>query len=236
MKLKHSEEIIPQTKDKVVLGQIGLTIAFILLSFAFLQVSLSNKKLSQKKVTFVQLEDGSAEKIEEKNENYRSDETIKNFVSNWLSLTFSWNGKISGTQAKDPGIKLNNKSKVPLNSWAASLAMEATFGKTFLEELTKIIPDGVFSGKIESAIYVEYFSQPRQISTNTWEIDVISTRILLDNYQGEERINFNKTFTLKAVEVPIYSLENDANKVEKVIAKMRNSGLEIQSITDFVSN
>ncbi len=233
MKLKHSPEIIPETKDKIVLGQLGLTIAFVILSLAFLQQSLSNKNLSQRKVTFVQLADGTATKIEQRNGNYRSAETIKNFVGSWLSLTFSWNGKIAGTEAPDSGIKLHRGAKVPVNAWAASLAMEASFGQSFLQELAKIVPPEVFSGQLASAVYVEYYSQPRQISPNTWEIDVIATRILLDNYQGEERINFNKTFTLKAVEVPVSPLGDDANKVEKVIAKMRMSGLEIQAIVDF---
>ncbi|NEO98715.1 MAG: hypothetical protein F6K58_08555 [Symploca sp. SIO2E9] len=236
MKLKAPAEIIPETKNKIVIGQLGLSLAFLILSFAFLQQSISNKNLSQRKVTFVQLADGTSRRIEERDGNYRDAKTIKNFVGSWLSLTFSWNGKISGTGEPDPGIKLENGGRVPVNTWAASLAMEAEFGKSFLKELAKLVPSEVFAGNLESAVYVEYYSEPRQTSTTTWEIDVIATRILLDNNRGEERIDFNKTFTLKAVEVPASPLENNANKVEQLIYQMRSSGLEIQSIVNFHPN
>ncbi|MGK7875419.1 MAG: hypothetical protein AB4426_19600 [Xenococcaceae cyanobacterium] len=236
MNLKTPKEIIPETKNKIVIGQLGLALAFFLLSLAFLQQSFSNKNLSQRKVTFVQLADGTSRRIEERDGNYREPKIIKNFVGSWLSLTFSWNGKISGTEAPDPGIKLEDGGRVPVNAWAASLAMKAEFGKSFLKELAKLVPSEVFAGRLESAVYVEYYSEPRQTSPTTWEIDVIATRIMLDTDKGEERINFNKTFTIKAVEVPISTLEDDANKVEKVIEQMRISGLEIQSIVDFDPN
>jgi len=233
MKLKTTEPLLPESKNLLALCFVGLTIFVALLTLGFLINTFSLRALSMRKTTFVQLQDGTAARIVEEDGLYRSDETIKKFVSNWVQLTFSWDGKIPGTNDPDSGIKVKGRSKIPTTAWMASLMMESQFGKASLVELAKLVPSSVFEGKTRSTAYISLISKPRQIQKGVWEVDVIATRVLLDQNAGESREPFNRTITVKAVEIPISPLGESANSVEKTVYSLRAAGLEIARIVEF---
>ena len=112
MKLKTTEPLLPESKNLLALCFVGLTTFVALLTLGFLINTFSLRSLSMRKTTFVQLQDGTAARIVEEDDLYRSDETIKKFVSNWVQLTFSWDGKIPGTNDPDSGIKVKGSSKI----------------------------------------------------------------------------------------------------------------------------
>jgi hypothetical protein len=65
-------------------------------------------------------------------------------------------------------------------------------------------------------------------------VDLVATRVLIDRTTGkDERIPFNRTFTLQAVEVPRSPLGADAPLVERKIYEMRAAGLQITRIVEF---
>lgn len=231
----QANSLIPQEREKITLGQLILAGAFILLSFSSCTIAISNKNLSQQPITNVQLADGTAILVQQKPGNYRDPNLIKEFTKQWISLMFSWNGKLPGSDQPDPGLKAGKDHKVPVNSWGASLMMEPTFGQTFLEELADLIPDKVFSGSLQSAANVRYISEPKPIQGNAWEVNVVADRILYEPSTQTQQpiVPFNKTFTIQAVEIPNSPLKENANTLEKTIYKMRTAGLEITSIVDY---
>jgi hypothetical protein len=77
------------------------------------------------------------------------------------------------------------------------------------------------------------WAEPREIKRGVWEIDVIATRVVLEQGIGESREQFNRTFTVKAVEIPKSPLKENANELEKTIHSLRAAGLEISRIVEF---
>jgi hypothetical protein len=123
---------------------------------------------------------------------------------------------------------------VTTNTWFASLLMEPEFGKASLKKLAELTPSTVFSGQIRSTVIVSYLSEPREIRTGEWEVDLVATRLIIDRNTGrDERIPFNRTFTIKAVEIPHSPLGTSAPLIEQKIYEIRSSGLEITKITEF---
>lgn len=232
-KSSPSQPLLPESKNTLALCFVLLTAMVSILTAAVVFNTLSLKTLSQKKVTFVQLKDGTTASVMEADGLYREPKTIKTFVSSWVNLTWGWDGKIPGTNDPDPGIKIKKSERVPTSAWMASLMMESQFGEASLVELAKLIPNGVFEGKTRSTAYVSYLSEPREIKKGVWEIDVIATRVVLEQGVGESRQPFNRTITVKATEVPISPLGENANLVEKTVNSMRSAGLEITKIVEF---
>jgi hypothetical protein len=232
-KSSQSQPLLPESKNTLAWCFVLLTGMVGILTVAVIFNTWSFRVLSQRKVTFVQLKDGTTARVVEADELYREPKTIKTFVSNWVNLTWSWDGKIPGTNESDPGIKTQKGGKVPTSAWMASLMMESEFGEASLVELAKLVPNSVFEGKTRSTAYVSYISEPREIKKGVWEVDVIATRIVFSQGVGESREPFNRTLTLKATEVPISPLGENANLVEKTVNSMRSAGLEITRIVEF---
>lgn len=230
-----SSDILPKVKEKLALGQLILACSFILLSFSSCQIAIANRQLASRRITNVQLADGTAIAVEQKNRDYRDSQLVQTFVNQWISLMFSWDGKRTDSEEPDPGVKTTNGGRVPMNAWAASMMMQPEFGEVFLNKWSELIPSKVYSGRYRSAAYVRHLSAPRQIGPATWEVDVIATRTIFDESAQTHKqvIPFNRTFTLKAVAIPQSPLDEQANSLERLIYKMRSSGLEITAIEPY---
>ncbi|MEG4301850.1 hypothetical protein [Microcoleus sp. D3_18a_C4] len=233
VKFKQSQPLLPESKNTLALCFVLLTSFVFLLTITVLVNTVSLRALSQRKVTFVQLKDGTAARIAEQDEFYREPKTIQTFVSSWVNLTWAWSGKIPGTNDPDPGIKVKGSTKVPTTAWMGSLMMESEFGKASLVELAPLVPNTIYSGKTRSGVYISHIGEPREIKRGVWEIDVIATRVVLEQGIGESREQFNRTFTIKAVEIPKSPLQENANELEKTIHSLRAAGLEISRIVEF---
>ncbi|MGA7933371.1 MAG: hypothetical protein WCA35_07480 [Kovacikia sp.] len=167
---------------------------------------------------------------------------IQKVVSEWTTLTFNWDEKIPGTNEPDQGVRVGNNKRIPTNAWFASLLLESEFAKASLPKVAELVPPALFSGQIRSTTIVSYLSEPREIRPGEWEVDLVATRVLIDRTTGkDERIPFNRTFTLQAVEVPRSRsvsvgespLGADAPLVERKIYEMRAAGLQITRIVEF---
>lgn len=151
----------------------------------------------------------------------------------FAELTFNWDSKLPGTNETDSGIKVNSK-RVPTSTYFASLLMEPEFGKASLDKIADLVPSTVFSGQVRSTIIISFLSEPREIRPGEWEIDMIATRLMVDRSLGkDERIPFNRTFRIKAVEIQTATLGDQASAFEQKVYEIRSAGLEINKITEF---
>jgi len=232
---KDEKGLLPETKEILALcfvGVVGIQ-AIILIILFFLAVRVNTA--ASRKTTQVQLINGTTYYVSEKDQYWRYPSVLKSFVKQWLQLTFSWNNKIPGTNDSDKGIKIGSK-KVPTAAYFASLLMEPQFGKATLNQLSDIISTEIFTGDAQATVIISYVSEPRQVRTNEWDIDVIATRLVVNQRSGkEDRIPFNKTFRVKAVEIQNATFGSDSSPFEMKVYDLRSAGLEIQAITDFIA-
>ena len=167
---------------------------------------------------------------------FRYPSVIQNFVKTWAELTFDWDNKIPGTNDTDSGIKVNSK-RVSTSSYFASLLLEPNFGKASLPDIAELVPNKVFTGQLRATVIISFLSEPREVRPGEWEIDMIATRLLVDRTSGiDERIPFNRTFRIKAVEIQTPPLGSQASAFEQKVYELRSAGLEINKITEFKPN
>ena len=221
----------PQYEGKVVLSLIILAGCFVFLVLLTAWIAFTNRALAVRGKTYVQLDNGSTVLSQEKDENFRSDEVIRETVARWLQLTFEWDNNIPGTNATDQGHKINS-TKVTSRAYFASFLLadssQGGFRNEFLEKLGELTPNGVFEGNVKSIVRIYDISEPRQIAPGEWEVDLVSTRYI----QGqEEEIKFNRTFTLQAVEPASLVLgEEEPSAYRRQIYSLWHSGLMITNI------
>jgi len=234
-RFKDEKGLLPETKEILALCFVGLAgiQAIILIILFFLAVRINTE--ASRKTTQVQLINGTTYYVSEKDQNWRYPSVIKSFVKQWTQLTFNWNNKIPGANDTDKGIKVGNK-KVPTSSYFASLLMEGEFGKATLNQLTELIPFEVFSGDAQATVIISYVSEPRQVNATEWDVDIIATRVIVNQRSGkDERIPFNRTLRLKAVEIQNSTFGPDSSPFEQKIYELRSAGLQIQKITEFIA-
>jgi hypothetical protein len=226
--LPDSEYILPSCF-------VGLTVLAAINLVLLLFVTYRLNHLVERKNTFVQLVNGEAIAVSEKEALYRHPQVIQNVVRQWASLTFDWNGLILDTQKTDPGHDLGKGQKVTTNAYFGSFLIEAGtkgFRQEALQLIAAITPTEIFSGKARSKIVIGHISPPREVATGTWEVDLISTRLIVYRNGVEEEVDFNKTFTLKAVDIPSPPDANSSSFAQRVY-QIRQAGLEISKISDY---
>jgi hypothetical protein len=209
--------------------------AFNLLLLLF--VGFRVERLAKGDRTFVQLVNGQVLVISEEDGLYRHPEVIKNTVRQWATLTFDWDA-ISESKQPESGYEIGRNKKVTTNAYLASYLLqsgEKGFRKKGLEIIADITPNEVFSGDITAKILISHLSEPRQTIAGEWEVDLVSTRILRNRQGEEQEIPFNRTFILKATDLPDPPA-TDASPVEQRVYQVRAGGLEITKISDLDLN
>ena len=184
----------------------------------------------------MQLVNGEAIAVLEKEALYRHPEVIKNTIRKWTSLTFDWNGLVLDSQKKDSGYEIGSGKKVTTNAYFASYLIQAGsagFRQEALQLIAAITPAQIFSGEARSKIVIQHISPPREIAIGLWEVDLISTRLIVYRNGKEEEVNFNKTFTVKAVDIPTLSPDENSSAFEQRVYEIRQAGLEITKIVDY---
>lgn len=235
MEIKRLQSpLLPESKNLLAICFLCLTafnsLIFLLILFTAFRVN----KMAERKTTFAQLLNGETIYISEQDRNWRYPGVIQKVVSDWTTLTFNWDEKLTGTNQPDPGIQVGKKGRIPTTSWFASLLLEPEFAKASLPKIAELVPTSIFTGQLRSTTIISYLSEPRAIRLGEWEIDMVATRILVDRTTGrDERISFNRTFTVQAVEIPRSPLGKDAPLVEQKIYEMRSSGLQIIRMVEF---
>ncbi|WP_016948786.1 hypothetical protein [Anabaena sp. PCC 7108] len=235
MKIKRLQSpLLPESKNLLAICFLCLTafnsLIFLLILFTAFRVN----KIAERKTTFAQLLNGETIYISEQDRNWRYPGVIQKVVSDWTTLTFNWDDKLTDTNQLDQGVQVGKKGRIPTTAWFASLLLEPKFAQASLPKIAELVPTSVFTGQLRSTTIISYLSEPRAIRLGEWEIDMVATRILVDRTTGrDERISFNRTFTVQAVEIPRSPLGKDAPLVEQKIYEMRSSGLQIIRMVEF---
>lgn len=231
-KLTHPA-LLPEAKNWLALCFVILTSINFFTLILHLFIASRMNSLASLRTTQVQLINGQTYYVSERETWFRYPSVIQNFVKTWAELTFNWDSKLPGTNETDSGIKVNSK-RVPTSTYFASLLMEPEFGKASLDKIADLVPSTVFSGQVRSTIIISFLSEPREIRPGEWEIDMIATRLMVDRSLGkDERIPFNRTFRIKAVEIQTATLGDQASAFEQKVYEIRSAGLEINKITEF---
>lgn len=231
--------ILLESKDILPLCFVGLTAFSCLIFLLVLFLSFRVNKLVTRKMTFVQMVNGKTLVVSEQDYLYRYPEVLKDVVRQWANLTFNWDGVIPGTKELDKGRNIGKTKRVTTNAYFGSFLIQAGpqgFRDSALQALAEITPSRVFSGQVRSKIIISYLSAPRQTRLGEWEVDMVATRILVNLAGGaDEEIPFNRTFTLKAVDLP-EPPASDASALEQQLYEIRKAGLEINKISEFTPN
>ncbi len=228
---KNSTKIAPAAKEKIVLGQISLAVAFCLMAFSSCSTANSYRKLANNRITTVQLNNGDAILAEVRTGNYRSPESITEFTKKWYTLMLGWSGG-------ETAVKLNGQLTIPANSYAAAQMMDTQLQKAFLQEFSQLVPSSVFAedSQLKSSSRVRYLSEPVPVTNeDTWIVNVVADWILFDSATNTEikTITFNKVLTIKAAAIPSKPVTEESNSLQQLIESIRAYGLEITNIEEF---
>lgn len=230
---KYKASLLPEQKNFLAVCGIFLTGLGLLNTVGVLFVASRLNSLANREVTQVQLVNGSTFYVKEEDRLFRYPQVMQRFVSNWLTLTFNWDGKIPGTDQTDKGVKVGNQLLTSAAS-AATLMMEPRFAEASKPILAELTPKEVFNGQIRSTTIVRYVSEPRQTAIGTWELDTLAERLEVNRRTGESKsYPLNWTFTLKAVEIPKSALGQDASFIDQKVYEFRSSGLEIVAMAPY---
>ena len=223
-------QIAPAGKEKIVLGQLSLAVAFIMLAFSSCSTASSYRQLAQNKITTVQLNNGDALFAEVRPGNYRTSESITEFAKKWYALMLGWSGG-------ETAVRLDGKITIPANSYAAAQMMDTELQKVFLAEFSQLVPPDVFTreNRLQSSARVRYLSEPMSVSDDTWAINVVADWILFDSATNTETktVTFNKVLTIKAAAIPATPVTEETNSLQELIESIRAYGLEIINVEEF---
>ena len=226
----RSSQIAPAGKEKIVVAQLSLAVAFITLSFSSCSTASSYRKLANSRITTVQMSNGDAILAEVKPGNYRTPESITEFTKKWYTLMLGWSGG-------ETAVKVNGNLTIPANSYAAAQMMDTRLQKAFLTEFSQLIPSSVFAqdNQLKSSAKVRYVSEPVPLSEDTWAINVVADWILFDSATNSETktVTFNKNITIKAAAIPAQPVTKETNSLQQLIESIRAYGLEIINLEEF---
>lgn len=194
-------------------------------------------------MSLIQLQDGSTAVGSFADPKERSNEVIKNFVANSMIKIFTWNGlirsedngRIIETIDKGTPIKSDSAGKklIPTSVWEAAFALseEKDFRASFLQKLAETIPDGILNGKGTVTLITNHLSAPRKLENGKWEVDMVANLVTFDAERSQSRgVEFNKTITVRAIDVP-QNLPR-VNDITQKIYRAKAQGLEIVQIVD----
>ena len=223
-------QITPAVKEKIVLVQLSLTVAFVLLAFSSCSTANSYRRLANHKITTVQLNNGNTLIAEVKPGNYRTPESLTEFTKKWYVLMLGWSGG-------ETAVKLDGQLTVPANSYAASQMMDTKLASAFLAEFSQLVPASIFTldSQIKSSAKVRYVYEPVPVDETTWTINVIADWILFDSATNSEieTVTFNKVLTIKAAAIPPQPFTKETNSLQQLIESIRAYGLEIINVEEF---
>lgn len=187
-----------QGESKVLVALFILASTLAISVLANIVLLFNNRSLATRETIYVQTPDGFTIEAQEFDQEYREAEVIQQTVATWMQLTFEWDNSVPGNpDLVDEGFQVAGVT-VPTKTYLASYLMEEGFRTAFLQQLSELIPDDVYSGSRRSVVRFFSVSNPRQIAEGRWEVDVVSSRIERVNNVEDAEIEFNRTITVQA--------------------------------------
>ncbi len=238
--LEEKEDLI-KAKDSnkviIVFLLLGASLLLsVLVNFLFIYLSLT---LATREKIFV-MRKGEVEIAQEKDPNFRSEEVIKETVSNFLYLTHEWDSNILNSNNNDFGVKIRQEQdkifRVPTKSYTASYLLEVGFRKEFLHELSKSVPSSFYTGRVSSVLKIYFIGNTERIDDNLYRVKVIMTRTEIVDGIEQNETQINQNIYLQATRP--YQLilgEEEPLAWKKQLNNLLKNGLIIYKISPNVS-
>lgn len=197
---------------------------------------LSLHRLSKKQLAFVQTESGEAFPIQEIDADERTPETIRQFVTKTLYLTFNWSGELAGADGKrtpDRGIEIDvdgERVKVPSAAVYASYAFAADVQKPLLKKISEIVPAGVFAGSTKAVLVLDRVSPPKELEPGKWEVRVVGHHHLVGTSLPGKKVPFTKAVYVEALDVPAIPVGDIP--LEQAVYQVRQAGLQVYAMDE----
>lgn len=227
------------------LGSLGLNLLVLLI---LLWQQLAIVTLSRKPPPiYLETVDGRTIKAAAMSSKYRDPKIVKQFAETTMTMLVSASNEIpleNGKTVKDEGVEVGNNSKVTQAAWSAAFAVTPDFRKQLLQQIAPM-QERVFSGDTQLALELSQTSDPQEVKdVNTastgepsgkWTVDIMASvkvlRIGANNrYTVVEEIPFNQRIFICTTPFPV--TPETATTLQKAVAAMRSSGLEIYFARD----
>ena len=220
----------------VSLGLQGVTLFCCLLLFGA-YVGLSRKAPP----SLVQLESGKTIETAPMDSGERTPAVIQKFVQDELVMLTSAVGTLPPLDAKtplapDPGVTVklaSGQAKITTLASFASFGLSEDFRATYLQKLAELTPQNVFSQSERLVLVVQDVSTPQKVGEGQWKVTVVANLVHFTNdNQIGAGIPYNREVFVRAITAP--DVLPVASETERQIAQVRNAGLEIYAMRDFV--
>jgi hypothetical protein len=198
--------------------------------------------------TLVQLSDGESIHVGAIDGNDRSEASIRNFTLDTLTAIFTWSGVYPSSEPgefeRDPGIDMydgkgNRLGRVTVAAATATLAMELNFRDEFLKRLATLVPESVFTGRVDLAFVPLEIGKPVALGAGRWKVPVLSDLVFTrDGKATGKTIPYNADVYVRSVppinaELVDKLVDPRAKSLATRLGKSRRAGLEIYSIAPY---
>lgn len=185
--------------------------------------------------SLVQLTNGEVINVAPVGNRERSRAVLQRFVVETLTNLMTWDSK----PQQSVTITLNSKPfSVPITVWRASFAFDESFRSSFLQELVGLVNPLIAKAgsNFKTAITFDTLTIPKKLEDGVWEVSVVADVVVLGTGTSE-RLPFNKTLKIKAVDTPTYDMVRDVlekNDLQRDIFLGRQYGLVITEMKDLI--
>ncbi|MGK7910531.1 MAG: hypothetical protein AB4050_03470 [Synechococcus sp.] len=181
----------------------------------------------------VQLQDGTSMQVEEIARNERLPAAISSYVYTVANALFSATGTVpdgEGRWVEDRQFQLGDRM-IATSAWAASHALSVDFPRTsMLEAIADITPPEVFdpNEQVEMHLEIRSLSEPKPVGEGQWQVDMVATRVITQRGMETDRLPFNKSIFVRAVEP--YRVAGNPSATALAMQEYRSGGMEIYAI------
>ncbi|MGB8700041.1 MAG: hypothetical protein WCD18_11550, partial [Thermosynechococcaceae cyanobacterium] len=170
------------------------------------QISMCNRLnqlQTQNAPALVQMADGSGIAVKGMDPDYRSTETIRSFLNEWIPLALNWDGEIAGTdgkKTKDNGEQFDN-NRIPTETMLASFALTDDFRLGWLKGLvTEYKLPSYLSAQKQRITVVSLIGEPKALKDGQWSVQVVASWYEVSPADESGKLfKYNKEFILTSV-------------------------------------
>ncbi len=231
----------PQRDYQVILLLVAVVLSAFSVLMGMVHWYLLSQAANKQAPVLVELQDGQPVRVGPIDHNDRSAETIRRFTASTLTMLMGWSGYLppeneaeTRSPRPDPGIEIEGgKYKVTTPTFQAGFGLTEDFRGEFLRKIAQLTPSEVLTSRtLQTALIILHTSDPIAVADGKWKVKVVANLISLRKGDTGKVIPFNKEVFMQAVDAPNQLDLERANVLEKIIYKVRQSGLEIYAVRD----
>jgi hypothetical protein len=192
---KATNPRLPLIRPNLRVDMVGFCaiLSAVLLPIVVLLQLVSMGLINGKSISFFTLPDGSTKLAQIKPSDYRTTETIEDFVIATAKNITSWN-----IQDEAATVTLKGK-KFPAISFYSFFVFDEKIRMPLMEELASQIPESVITGKVTTTLKVSYV-KTQKLSEGHWKVSLVGH--IIPNIRGTAdgiSVPYNQNFYLSAL-------------------------------------